>query len=1431
VKQFFFTFFVCVLAVFGAELAKANEAGDGVIGWVSPSGPSGSFASSYEACEAQWNKYMNNGFSRYIGARPREDDWTTADCEWTRYQYLCPQETGGGFLCSTLIPSVVRFECEANYTQVAGGYCRKEPSLERSCASSGRANPTVGNPIVLCSGAKLVGAVDYESPDGQFAISRSYRSFQVGMPLDGKVLPRSTIRGLIGGWNFDFAYEIQLGNFSGSPTSPGAKVAVLAPDGTGFTFVLQPNGDWIPDPALGAANAVHDFTVEHVGSLPQDLTTVKSSSSDWRLVDSSNTEWLLSTRSEPNSSVFDTAWPTQMTRSNGYEWQFAYASDSALTSITDSFGRVATISWSDFHITSLASPPGGSLPYPEAIATIDLPDGTSLAYSYDPPPAPSAPSASIVERLVKVERLDQSSQILDSVEYLYEDQRFGTHLTGIIDNLGQRSSSYAYDSQGRATLSEGLAGADSYTVAYSVAGNNRIRRVTNPLGKVEEYTFAKFTGAGANDYRLTQIDGEISPDTAASTETLSYGVDTFVGSTADAENRAFVSTRDAKGRPTTIVEASGSTSERTISITWHASLNVPVTIVRDGLTEARVYDAAGLLQSTTLTDTTSHTLPYSTNGQSRTNTYHWDANGRLLSTNGPLPVGPQSEDDITSYTYDTQGNLLTVTNALGHVTTYSNFGLDGRPGSITDANGAIAEVEYDSIGRAIKTTAKHPTDPAKDSVTLIAYDAIGRVLSLALPATDPLLFEYDAAGRLGRMYAASGESWNYSYDAMGNVVREDVERIDGSTFRMVRKRFDELGRLINARAGIRSAANWDHDKVGNVVSATSANGHETTAGFDALDRIISTVAPDSGTTSQTYDERDNALTFTDPISVTAQFVYNGFGEVIQETSPDRGTNTYLYNAAGRMIQSTDGRGQVIDYVRDYLGRVTNKTPQARPASEAITYQWDSGGITGSFGLGKLAKVIDGSGTTFFKYDHRGDLIVKQQAIGSSAAAELAYEYDTADRITQITYPSGRLVRYGYDSKGRVNLVETKASSAAPTWHIVASNHSYEPFGPVASMDLGNGLAVANEWGSDSRLASRRLYLASNGTDLSNLSYRRDSEGGIGAVTDHLNSANSILSGYDSVGRLTLTSADSTATASETYSYTVGTNRLASFTDASGTRTISYDGRGNTVSEARPGSIAVTAAYDGHGRLTSYDRTNTGLQSYSYNGLDDRVKVVKPTGTRHFVYDAGGRVLAEYGASASDVKAEFIWALPSLAANDNSPFGGGEVVGGYTPLAVAAPDGLGAIELLWVHGNHLGVPLVYSNDNGTAVAMPTDYLLSGFPGQSRVMSDLYYNRYRDYDSATGRYIQADPIGLGGDVNPYAYAGADPVNMVDPLGLLKGNPAEWQPAKAPARLPVKAPPPRLPVGGFAAAGFGFAFLGIVLNDYVAPALQRGNSLASL
>jgi hypothetical protein len=42
--------------------------------------------------------------------------------------------------------------------------------------------------------------------------------------------------------------------------------------------------------------------------------------------------------------------------------------------------------------------------------------------------------------------------------------------------------------------------------------------------------------------------------------------------------------------------------------------------------------------------------------------------------------------------------------------------------------------------------------------------------------------------------------------------------------------------------------------------------------------------------------------------------------------------------------------------------------------------------------------------------------------------------------------------------------------------------------------------------------------------------------------------------------------------------------------------------------------------------------------------------------------------------------------------------------------------------------------------------------------------------REYDPSIGRYVESDPIGLRGGVNTYTYALGDPVDLVDPLGLL-------------------------------------------------------------
>jgi RHS repeat-associated protein len=227
------------------------------------------------------------------------------------------------------------------------------------------------------------------------------------------------------------------------------------------------------------------------------------------------------------------------------------------------------------------------------------------------------------------------------------------------------------------------------------------------------------------------------------------------------------------------------------------------------------------------------------------------------------------------------------------------------------------------------------------------------------------------------------------------------------------------------------------------------------------------------------------------------------------------------------------------------------------------------------------------------------------------------------------------------------------------------------------------------------------------------------------------------------------------------------NRLTSVS-GSLTRSYSYDDAGNTTNDG-----AATFVYNDAGRMVSVTKAGT-TTTYVLNALGERVKKTSGGTSRYFVYDESGHLLGEYDNAGALIQ-ETLWF-------------------GDTPVATIRPNGSG-VSVFYVHSDHLNTPrrITRPSDNvvvwrwdsdpfGATEAsedpdgdgQPFTYNLR-FPGQYfDLETRLHYNYFRDYDPATGRYVQSDPIGLKGGINTYTYVGANPLSLIDPEGLSSKSP---------------------------------------------------------
>lgn len=1349
----------------------AQSTATGVAGW--NSGVSSTlYGSAEEACRAQWVwAQMDHFDGRFIGALD-SGTWWLKNCSWTSFQYLCGAELqaqGKGGVCGTVLPGNVTLSCQPGYTLVIGNFCRPSPPPERpqSCYNNGgNSNPSTPHPVLLASGAKIRSATDYASADGRFQIARNYRSFPAGSNTSLRQLPR----GLANGWQFNFGMELQLGSFSGSPSSPTGNVTLIAPDGSAYDYTLNSSGQFLPRSASGWTST--DYRVEFVGTLPSSLSTIANSQTEWRVTGPDDRVWTLKTFTRVNDNQFYYGRPTAIVERDGYAWTLNYAADTSLTSIVDTFGRTATFTWNYFYVTFLTGV-SGSAPAPEAVSTVTFPDGTSAQYTYDPPATVTPPSTTRIERLVGVTLRDSSLVPADGTTYQYENTDFPFALTGITDHRNVRVATYQYDDVGRVTLTKGADEQDQYAIAYGASATQLTRTVTNPLGRETVYAFDKIGGNSA-DIRLAAIDGQASTNCPAAAKAVSYGSNGFVSSTTDEEGRVTTFMRDARGRPTEIDLAHGTAAEQDTTVTWDATYNAPATIVRPGLTTTRTYNSSGRLTTLTETDTTTHSLPYSTNGQTRTWAFTYTTGGLVATIDGPLA----GTGDTVSYTYDANGYVATYTDETGNVTTVNSVNGRGQPTKITDANGLITDITYDAVGRMLTTNAD-PTGVA--AVTLLDYDAGGNVTKVTQPDGSYLSFAYDNNNRVSSVANTNGDTAAYTYDAAGNVTSQELSNSFPELFFRWQKTFDELGRVIKVTGAGPASWAYGYDKVGNLTSVTDPNGNSAGFAYDALSRLVSFTDERSSVTASTYGNTGQPETTTDPRSVVTTYVRNGWGEAIEEKSNDLGIVVYERNASGNITKRTDARGVISNYGYDNASRIASISYPAEPASN-VNYAYDSV-AGGNHGKGRLTGVTDAAGTVAYSYDLLGRVTQEARVIAGQTYV-IGYEMNASGNVVAMTYPSGRRITFDRDADGKINVVKQTPLGGAPAYLTFYVGRT--PFGPRLGITYANDTREARRYDQDGRLTNLELLIDSTTTNIIDWNYHYDDKRNLTAINDFQNAANNETYTYtangflasasgswgaltyqtDGVGNITqrmvtvggVTSVDS-------YSLQAGSNRLTGIvTDSTPSRSFQSDLAGNTTQDVTVlPALTKDFIWNNAGQLKEAKVGGVSKGTYVYDYLSRLVsRTLLPSSTIHTVHDLDGNVIAEYSSTGTLLR-EYVWLEER-------------------PLAVIDSTTLPAATY-WVQTDQLERPVMMTDIN-SAIVWRASYLpygevrsISGptslelrFPGQwFQLETGLSYNWHRHYDPSTGRYLQPDPLGMPDGPSRWAYAKNSPLMSVDPNGL--------------------------------------------------------------
>lgn len=751
--------------------------------------------------------------------------------------------------------------------------------------------------------------------------------------------------------------------------------------------------------------------------------------------------------------------------------------------------------------------------------------------------------------------------------------------------------------------------------------------------------------------------------------------------------------------------------------------------------------------------------------------------GDRLATH--LPDG-----SVALQTFAPSGQLATRADALGRLTTFQHDAA-GRVIRYVVAAGTpdelVVRYEYDAgsaAGRAGRVTAMIVENSTGEQRTTFEYDALLRLIAATEPDPDgigPLAapvttYAYDVAGNRTSMTDPLGRLTTYVYDARNRLVRSVSPDPDGA------------GSLAA------SVQTWTYDRAGDLIESTDALGDVVRRRYDLRHRLVETIDPDGGrsttrydldgnpivlidplgnVTRQAFDARSRLTSAVDPLLSSSRWSYDGADHLVRSVARDRRVVSYEYDARGWLVRETwDEGNNSFEYTYDAVGNRLS----ASDADNRLTFTYDARDRL-------VGATVDGpldapSFALVYSYDAAGNLLSTTDAIVSGTPTVTASTYDALNRLASRSQSgpaiAAKRVDLAYDVSGATTSIVRFADLAA-TAPVAQSEFAYD----------GQGRLV--------NLVHRTSGVAPTTIASHDYVYDADSrivrQVGVDGETDYA---------YDRRDQLTSAAHGDARRPDETYAYDADGNRTASSLHGvayetgpadrvatDGVFDYVYDAEGNLV---RRSDLATGASrlfvWDFRDRLTSVvdldaQQLEVRRTTYFYDPLDRRVAQVDESvadGARatYFLND-GRQVLADY----EDVDGPAGAAPPALSRR--------YLFGDRVDQLFAQEDATGNV--LWPLADQLGtiadvidsqaalVDHVVRDSYGNVVTETGPGTTRfGFTGREfDEATGLYYYRARYYDSALGRFLSPDPLGLAsGDANFYRYVGNDPVRLVDPFG---------------------------------------------------------------